>query len=156
LPWGGWPLSDDNGRRAEVDHDRSNISPPVKHFHLPKGSENMKRKDCFITTEQLLRQCVTFMKNLPAPGPRPIMQFTKRQNEKAAYQPPFWFSARKPVQQDFLHPSGFICQSARVAPVGSVITLNQPIPGISVTSLQIFAPRDLAFSVAATASATRT
>ena len=54
------------------------------------------------------------------------------------------------------YPPAFICQSASTAPVGSLITLNRPMSGISVTSLQTVAPRDFAFSVAAATSSTRT
>jgi hypothetical protein len=41
---------------------------------------------------------------------------------------------------------------ARVVPVGSTMTLNDPMTGISVTGLVIVAPRDFAFAVAAATS----
>ncbi len=47
-------------------------------------------------------------------------------------------------------------QRPSVAPVGSTIMLSQPAPMISVTSLITVAPSDLAFSVAAAISSTRT
>jgi hypothetical protein len=45
---------------------------------------------------------------------------------------------------------------AKAAPVGSSIMLNQPMPGISVTSARTVAPRDIAFLVEAPTSSTRT
>lgn len=49
---------------------------------------------------------------------------------------------------------GFHSPSA--APVGSMMMLNQPVFGTSVTSFMIFAPRDFAFDVAAWMSLTCT
>ena len=48
------------------------------------------------------------------------------------------------------------CQSPRAAPVGSTMMLNQPIPGISVTSFTTWAPRDVAFAVDSFTSFTMT
>jgi hypothetical protein len=45
---------------------------------------------------------------------------------------------------------------ASTAPVGSAMMLKDPYPGTSVTSLQIVAPSDLAFSVASVTLSTST
>jgi hypothetical protein len=59
--------------------------------------------------------------------------------------------ARQPVPY-FL----FTCQRAIAAPVGSIRTLNEPMPVTSVTSFITVAPSDLAFFVEAAMSSTRT
>src|SRR5450631_993281 len=50
----------------------------------------------------------------------------------------------------------FGLNSASAAPVGSIITLNHPTVGISVTSFITVAPSDLAFAVATLMSSTMT
>src|SRR5436190_15520602 len=48
------------------------------------------------------------------------------------------------------------CQSPSIAPVGSVMMLNEPAPDTSVTSFITLAPSDRALLVAALMSLTRT
>ena len=80
-----------------------------------------------------------FPEDLRAPRPR-------RRGRPDTRRPRGGTSARRGrrarVRRDYLR-AGFHRPS--VAPVGSTITLNQPTPGISVTSFAIVAPSDFAF-----------
>src|SRR4029077_12488225 len=81
----------------------------------------------------------------------PAMNEARSETRKAATS---GTSPGRPVSSTPQLPLGF--QRPSVAPVGSTIMLNQPAPGISVTSLITTAPSDLAFSVAAAISSTST